>query len=46
VIQPDQYYTLCGDGTEQRNEAASQRKLYLKLEREQFYALFGDFDTG
>jgi uncharacterized repeat protein (TIGR01451 family) len=46
VIQPDQYYTLYGDGTEQRNEAASQRKLYLKLEREQFYALFGDFDTG
>lgn len=46
VIEPDRYYTLYGDSTEQRNEAASQRKLYLKLEREQFYALFGDFDTG
>ena len=46
VIEPDQYYTLYGDSTEQRNEAASQRKLYLKLEREQLYALFGDFDTG
>ena len=46
VIEPDRYYTLYGDATEQRNEAASQRKLYLKLERRQFYALFGDFDTG
>ena len=46
VIEPDRYYTLYGDTTEQRNEAASARKLYLKLEREQFYALFGDFETG
>ncbi|HJS21082.1 MAG TPA: hypothetical protein VJ764_00370, partial [Steroidobacteraceae bacterium] len=46
VIEPDRYYTLYGDNTEQRNEAASTRKLYLKLEREQFYALFGDFETG
>ena len=46
VIEPDRYYTLYGDATEQRNEAASQHKLYLKLERRQFYALFGDFDTG
>ncbi len=46
VIEPQRYYTLYGDGTEQRNEAASQRKLYVKLEREQFYALFGDFQTG
>ncbi len=37
---------MYGDATEQRNEAASQHKLYLKLERRQFYALFGDFDTG
>ncbi len=46
VIEPQRYYTLYGDGTEQRNEAASQRKLYVKLEREQFYALFGDYETG
>ncbi len=46
VIEPQRYYTLYGDGSEQRNEAASQRKLYVKLEREQFYALFGDFQTG
>ena len=27
-------------------DAASASKLYLKIERDQFYALFGDFDTG
>ena len=46
TIEPDRYYLLYGDGTEQRYEAASQGKLYLKIEREQFVALFGDFDTG
>ncbi|MEM7763320.1 MAG: OmpA family protein [Pseudomonadota bacterium] len=45
-IIPDEYYTLYGDGTESRFEAASQRKLYVKLERGQFSALFGDFNTG
>ena len=46
VIEPDRYYLLYGDGTEQRFEAATQKKLYLKIERRQFVALFGDFDTG
>lgn len=46
VIDPQQFYTLYGDGAEQRPDAASQDKLYLKLERGQFYALFGDYDTG
>jgi uncharacterized repeat protein (TIGR01451 family) len=46
VIAPDQYYLLYGDATEQRFEAASQRKLYVKLERRQFVAMFGDYDTG
>ncbi|MCI0517692.1 MAG: hypothetical protein L0Y45_07655, partial [Woeseiaceae bacterium] len=45
-VNPNEYYTLYGDNTEQRFEAPSQRKLYLKLERRQFVALFGDFDTG
>ncbi len=45
-IDPTAYYTLYGDNTEQRFEAASQRKLYVKLERGQFNALFGDFATG
>ncbi|MGI9247900.1 MAG: OmpA family protein [Woeseiaceae bacterium] len=46
VVDPNAYYSLYADISEQRFEAASQRKLYLKLERNQFYALFGDYDTG
>lgn len=46
VIDPQQFYTLYGDGADQRQDAASQDKLYLKLERGQFYALFGDYTTG
>lgn len=46
VVDPNAYYALYADTSEQRYDAASQRKLYVKLERSQFYALFGDFDTG
>lgn len=46
TIDPDAYYTLYGDETDQGYEAASSRKLYVKLERGTFYAMFGDFDTG
>ncbi|MEE8244728.1 MAG: DUF11 domain-containing protein, partial [Pseudomonadales bacterium] len=45
-IDPNRFYTLYGDGTNQRYDAESQRKLYLKLERSDFEALVGDFDTG
>jgi uncharacterized repeat protein (TIGR01451 family) len=46
TIDPNTYYTLYGDASQQQYDAASARKLYLKIERDQFYALFGDFDTG
>ncbi|MDX8407843.1 MAG: hypothetical protein R8L58_05610, partial [Mariprofundaceae bacterium] len=46
VIDPNKYYTLYGDASEQQYDASSQAKLYLKLERDTFYALFGDFNTG
>jgi uncharacterized repeat protein (TIGR01451 family) len=46
TIDPDAYYQLYGDASQQDYEAASAEKLYVKLERGQFYALFGDFDTG
>ncbi|HKE95528.1 MAG TPA: hypothetical protein VKB34_14540, partial [Povalibacter sp.] len=46
VIEPDRFYTLYGDATEQRFEAATTNKLFIKLERRQFAALFGDFETG
>lgn len=46
VVEPDRFYTLYGDATEQRFEAATSHKLFVKLERRQFAALFGDFETG
>jgi uncharacterized repeat protein (TIGR01451 family) len=46
TVEPDRFYTLYGDATEQRFEASTSRKLFLKLERRQFAALFGDFETG
>lgn len=46
TIDPDTYYTIYADRSERRFGAASVRKLYLKLERPQFYALFGDYDTA
>ncbi|WP_082543226.1 DUF11 domain-containing protein [Sphingomonas sp. Leaf339] len=46
TIDPDRYYTVYGDGTVQGYDAATRRKLYLRLERREFYALFGDFETG
>ncbi len=46
TIDPDTYYTLYGDSSEQGYEAPTSKKLYLKIERKQFYALFGDTETG
>ncbi len=46
TIDPDSYYALYGDATQQSYDAASARKLFVKLERRQFYALFGDYNTG
>jgi len=46
TIDPRAYYTVYADRSERRYDAASVRKLYLKLERPQFYALFGDYETG
>ena len=46
TIEPDRYYTIYGDATEQRFEAPSSKHLYIKIERGRFYALFGDYQTG
>ena len=46
AIDPNRFYTLYGDGTEQRHDAQSQRKLYFKLERRDLAIEAGDFDTG
>lgn len=46
VIDPDSYYTLYGDATAQDYDAPTSGKIYVRLEQRQFYALFGDTDTG
>lgn len=46
VIDPRAYYTIYADRNETRYDATSVRKLYLRLERPQFYAMFGDIETG
>jgi uncharacterized repeat protein (TIGR01451 family) len=46
TIDPSAYYTIYADRSDRRYDAASVRNLYLKLERPQFYALFGDYETG
>lgn len=45
TINPGTYYTLYGDNSTAGYDAASAKKLYLKIERDTFYALFGDFNT-
>ncbi len=44
-IDPNTYYTLYNDGSVQNYEASSRKKLFLKIEKERFSALFGDFNT-
>ncbi len=46
IIDPQSYYTIYADRSERRYDAASVRRLYVRLERPQFYALFGDYETG
>ena len=44
-IDPDAWYTIYGDNSNSQYNAPSSRKLYLKIEKDNFYALFGDFNT-
>lgn len=45
TIDPDRYYTVYGDNTRQGYDAATERKLYLRLENRTSVALFGDYET-
>jgi len=45
-IAPDTYFPVYGDKTTQGYDAASGKKLYIRLDRHQFYALFGDYNSG
>ena len=46
MVDPNRFYTLYADATQPQFDAASARKLYLKIEKAQFYAMFGDYDTS
>jgi hypothetical protein len=46
IIDPSRYYTIYGDSSIRGVEAPSQDKLYIKIEKDNFYAMFGDFVTG
>ena len=45
-IDPNAMYTIYGDATQQQFDGTSSKKLYLKIERDTFYALFGDYNTA
>jgi uncharacterized repeat protein (TIGR01451 family) len=46
LVQPGEYYTLYADASNQGNDASSGDKLFLKIEKKRFYALFGDLSSG
>ncbi|WP_249171949.1 hypothetical protein [Erythrobacter sp. JK5] len=46
ALDPQAYYTVFGDGSLRRFDAASREKLYVRIETATFYALYGDFETG
>ncbi len=45
-INPNAYYTVFADGSHRQFDAASKEKLYVRIESDTFYALYGDFVTG
>ncbi len=45
AIDPGTYYTVYGDNSNSGFDATSSEKLYLKLERDEFFFLFGDYET-
>lgn len=44
-IDPNRYYTLYNDATRASYEAASRKKLFVKLESNNFYAMYGDYNS-
>lgn len=45
-IDPNAYYTLYGDRSYQEFEGASRYPVFVKLEKRQAYAMFGDYETN
>ena len=45
-FDPKESFAVYGDSSIQIDDAPSSKKLYVKIEKRDFYALFGDFDTA
>ncbi|MEX2328007.1 MAG: hypothetical protein WD558_09775, partial [Pseudomonadales bacterium] len=45
TINPGRYYTLYGDASSRSDDAPSSEKLYVRVERDSFSALAGDFSS-
>ncbi|RYY72630.1 MAG: hypothetical protein EOP03_00115, partial [Proteobacteria bacterium] len=45
-IQPDEYYPVYGDGGQKGFDAQSTGRLYVRLDRDRNYFLYGDFTTA
>lgn len=46
ALDPQAYYTVFGDASARRFDAASREKLYVRIETATFHALYGDFQTA
>jgi len=46
AIDPNAYYSVFADGSLRRFDAASRDKLYVRIETDTFYAIYGDIQTG
>lgn len=45
-VNPDQFYPVYGDSSLRSFDARSGSKLYVRLDKDKNYALYGDFVTG
>jgi len=45
LLDPNKYYTLYGDNSQQKLDASMEGKLYVRVEKERFYTVFGDYNT-
>lgn len=45
-IRPDEFYPVYGDSSIHGFDARSSDRLYVRLDKDKTYALYGDFNTG
>jgi hypothetical protein len=46
TINPQKFYPLYGDAVQQGYAASSADGVFVKVEQDRYYALYGDYDTG